>query len=63
MKLLFTILAALGVVLLYLVWVTLFHDFLTGLSPEGALTVGTGSFLAAELVILAAWVRFGTGRK
>lgn len=63
MKLLFTILAGLGVVLLYFVWAALFHDFLNGLSPEGALTVGTGSFLAFELVILAVWVRSGAGRQ
>ncbi|OUN88038.1 hypothetical protein B5G03_00195 [Gemmiger sp. An50] len=63
MKLLFPILAGLGVVLLYLVWAALFHDLLNGLSPEGALTVATGSFLAFELVILAAWVRSKTDRK
>ena len=63
MKLLFPILAGLGVVLLYLVWAALLHDFLNGLSPEGALTVATGSFLAFELVILAAWVRSKTDRK
>ena len=63
MKLLFPILAGLGVVLLYLVWAALFHDLLNGLSPEGALTVATGSFLAFVLVILAAWVRSKTNRK
>ncbi|OUP23978.1 hypothetical protein [Gemmiger sp. An194] len=63
MKLLFPILAGLGVVLLYLVWAALLHDFLNGLSPEGALTVATGSFLAFELVILASWIRSKTNRK
>ena len=63
MKLLFPILAGLGVVLLYLVWAALFHDLLNGLSPEGALTVATGSFPAFELVTLAAWVRSKTNRK
>lgn len=63
MKLLFPILAGLGVVLLYLVWAALLHDFLNGFSPEGALTVATGSFLAFELVILASWIRSKNGRK
>ena len=35
MKLLFLILAGLGVVLLYLVWAALLHDFLNGLSRKG----------------------------
>ena len=63
MKLLFPILAGLGVVLLYLVWAALFHDLSNGLSPEGALTVATGSFIAFELVILAAWIRSKADRK
>ena len=63
MKLLFPILAGLGVVLLYLVWAALFHDLLNGLSPEVALTVATGSFIAFELVILAAWIRSKADRK
>ena len=63
MKLLFPILAGLGAVSLYLVWAALFHDLLNGLSPEGALTVATGSFLAFDLVILAAWVRSKIDRK
>ena len=63
MKLLFPILAGLGVVFLYLVWAALFHDLLNGLSPEGALTVATGSFIAFELVILAAWIRSKADRK
>ena len=63
MKLLFPLLAGLGAVLLYFLWAALFHDFLNGLSPEGALTVATGSFLAFELVILAGWIRSKIDRK
>ena len=36
---------------------------LNGLSPEGALTAATGSFLAFELVILASWIRSKNDRK
>lgn len=63
MKLLFPLLAGLGAVLLYFLWAALFHDLLNGLSPEGALTVATGSFLAFELVILAGWIRSKIDRK
>lgn len=63
MKLLFPLLAGLGVVLLYFLWATLFHDLLNGLSPEGRLTMATGSFLTFELVILASWIRSKIDRK